>query len=400
MATTPHINQPADPGPYIDAVGATLMFADPTYQRDLDEARVQTMAAEFDQRLIGVLEVSARPDGHYAILDGQHRWAATCRAHPSGDDAHLVCQIHTSLSIEDEARVFYEIDARRKQLSWWDRWRARRGGGDPGVLAIDAVLARHDLQINPSARDGNIRATKAVESIVAELGDLAMLDRVLVVLTSAFGRAYDGYDGAIMHGVALVLAHYDEDEIDLDRLVTQLRDLPPKQLRARAAALRELQRGTLPRLCAAVIVERYNAGRGRNIEPFFARVPATSKAGARFNQGRKQRSAIRRWAQRNGHDLRGSRNIPPAVRRAYEEAQVANDVTNPPADDDEDVGTGHDDAEHQLSVEEQVAATGVLEDTRQRIEQHLARGMTVTWVMNAYDLDYPTVKAIVDNMAA
>jgi|ThiBio_1000_plan_1041568.scaffolds.fasta_scaffold00488_10 hypothetical protein len=397
MVTTHAPSQQSSAAPYIDAVSVALMYADPTYQRDLDDARVETMAADFDQRLVGVLEVSAREDGRYAILDGQHRWATTCRAHPSGDDAHLVCQIHTGLSIEDEARVFYEIDARRKQLSWWDRWRARRGGGDPGVLAIDAVLARHGLQINPSARDGNIRATKAVESIVAELGDLKMLDRVLVVLTSAFGRAYDGYDGAIMQGVALVLAHYDEDEIDLDRLVTQLREVPPKQLRARAAALRELQRGTLPRLCAAVIVERYNGGRGRNIEQFFVRVPAVSKAGARFNQERKQRNAIRRWADRNGYDLTGSRNIPPAVRRAYEEAQVASDATNPSADDVSDVDE-HEDTDQ--SPEQRVAETGVLEDTRQHIEQHIARGMTVTWVMNAYDLDYPTVKAIVDNMAA
>lgn len=160
MVTTRAPRQQSSPAPYIDAVSVSLMFADPTYQRDLDDARVETMAAEFDQRLIGVLEVSAREDGRYAILDGQHRWATTCRAHPSAEDAHLVCQIHTGLSIEDEARVFYEIDARRKQLSWWDRWRARRGGGDPGVLAIDAVLARHGLQINPSVRDGNIRATK------------------------------------------------------------------------------------------------------------------------------------------------------------------------------------------------------------------------------------------------
>ena len=394
MASTHPSQQGASPGdPYIDAVPASRMFADPAYQRDLDETRVAGMAAEFDQRLIGVLEVSAREDGRFAILDGQHRWATVRRAHPNGDEAHLVCQIHTGLSVEDEARVFYEIDARPKQLSWWDRWRARRGGGDPALVAIDAVLARHDLQIHPSACDGNIRATKAVESIVADLGDLRMLDRVLVVLTSAFGRAYDAFDGAIMQGVALVLAHYDEDEIDLDRLVTQLRDIPPRQLRGRAAALREAQRRTLPRLCAAIIIERYNSGRGRNVEPFLVRVPTISKAGARYNQDRKNRNAIRRWAERNGHDLTGARNIPPAVRRAYEEAQVAAQTTNPPPDD----------ADDEVTVEVEHAdldAIGVLDDARQRIEQHIARGMSVTWVMNAYDLDYRTVKAIVDHMAA
>ncbi len=82
-----------------------------------------------------------------------------------GEDAHLVCQVHTGLGIEDEARLFYEIDTGRKTLSWWDRWRARRGAGDPQVLGIDEVLCRHRLQVNPAPADGNIRATKALETI-------------------------------------------------------------------------------------------------------------------------------------------------------------------------------------------------------------------------------------------
>jgi hypothetical protein len=104
---------PAGTAPYIDAILAELPFADPTYQRDLDPKRVTKMVSEFDQRLVGVLEVSARDDGRFAILDGQHRWAATCRAHPYGTHAHLACQIHTVLSVEEEARLYYELDTKR-----------------------------------------------------------------------------------------------------------------------------------------------------------------------------------------------------------------------------------------------------------------------------------------------
>jgi hypothetical protein len=80
---------PAGTATYIDAILAELLFADPSYQRDLDPKRVTKMVSEFDQRLVGVLEVSARGNGRFAILDGQHRWAATCRAHPYRTDAHL-----------------------------------------------------------------------------------------------------------------------------------------------------------------------------------------------------------------------------------------------------------------------------------------------------------------------
>jgi hypothetical protein len=65
-----------------------------------------------------------------------------------------------------------------------------------------------------------------------------------------------------------------------------------------------------------VIVERYNSARGAGrLEEFFTRVPSTSKAGITYNRGKKQRAEIRRWAQRNGHDLTGQRSIPPTVPR-------------------------------------------------------------------------------------
>jgi hypothetical protein len=279
--------------PYIDVILADRLFADTVYQRDLDPKRVQKMATEFNQRLLGVLEVSARDDGRFAILDGQHRWAVVCQAHPYGTNAHLACQVHTGLSVEEEARLYYELDTKRKNLSWWERWRARRGTGDPGVLTIEEVLARHRLQVHPSAIDGNLRATKAIETIVTQLGDLQMLDNVLVVLTSAYGRAFDAFDGALMHGVALVLGHYDLAELDVDRLVTPLADIPPRQVRARAASMREAHRGTLPRLCAAVIVERYNSARGSGrLEEFFTRVPV-------HQQGRHQLQPRQEAARRD-----------------------------------------------------------------------------------------------------
>jgi hypothetical protein len=116
-----------------------------------------------------------------------------------------------------------------------------------------------------------------------------------------YGPAFDAYDGALMQGLALVLGSYDLAELDLDRLVTQLADIPPRQLRARAASMREAHRGTLPRLCAAVIVERYNSARGSGrLEEFLTRVPSTTKAGITYNLEKKQRAEIRRWAQRNG----------------------------------------------------------------------------------------------------
>lgn len=349
--------------PYIAALRAADLFADAVYQRELDATRVERMCSEFDRTLLGVIEVSERANARYAIIDGQHRWAVVRAA--GGKNAHLVCQVHTGLSVEDEARLFYEIDTQRKTLSWWDRWRARRGAGDPAVLGIDEVLRRHQLQVNPAPADGNIRATKALETIACERGNLQTLDAVLNVITGAFGRTYDALDGGILQGVALVLGHYSADQLDTRRLVTQLRDIPPRQLRAKALALREAHRGTLPRLCAAVIIERYNAGRGRRVEPFLTRAASTRPAGGR--------------AKPNDCGRAVGRTHPQKARPADKPTHVAERTHEPDSfEQDESPMIGVPDL------------AGV--------RRALRNGRGIRWVMDAYGLDYQTAKTIRDEL--
>jgi hypothetical protein len=167
------------------------------------------------------------------------------------------------LSIDDEARLFHEINVRRKTLNFWDRWKARRAAGEPIVLEIEEVLAAHGLRVNPAPTDGNIAANVALERIVREIGDRWLLDSVLVILLAAFGRSRDAFQGPIMQGLALVLANYGPDELDRDHLVSQLTKLPVRQIRARAAGLREMHKGAEPRLIGAVIVDQYNKAHAR-----------------------------------------------------------------------------------------------------------------------------------------
>lgn len=66
-------------GTYIDAVAVDELFVDHSYQRPLDTALARQLARTWDRRLAGVIEVSDRVAGQaprYAIIDGQHRWAA------------------------------------------------------------------------------------------------------------------------------------------------------------------------------------------------------------------------------------------------------------------------------------------------------------------------------------
>lgn len=315
--TTPAHQQ--RPAPYITALRADQLFADPAYQRDLDDVRVQRMADDYDPTLLGVLEVSDRCDGRFAILDGQHRWAVTREAHSDRELAPLVCQVHRGLTVEDEARVFFEIDTRRKALTGWDRWKARRGSGDQVVLDVERIVADAGLAVAPASRDGNVAATVALEKVY-RLGGDPLLSSTLTILKHGFGAVRDAFDGQLIQAVALILLTYGTDELDHGRLIEQLQTIPPRQVKAKAQALKEAHRAEATRLCAAVMIDRYNAGPGRKVEDFLSVAPAQSQALSNAGKRSRQLDAIRRWANRNGFAIAERGRVPGDVVRAYADA--------------------------------------------------------------------------------
>lgn len=69
----------SSPGPYIGALSVHDLFVDRSYQRPLDLPRARRLAETWEPPLIGVIEASDRGPDHqprYAIIDGQHRYAA------------------------------------------------------------------------------------------------------------------------------------------------------------------------------------------------------------------------------------------------------------------------------------------------------------------------------------
>lgn len=300
--------------PFVAALPVADLFADPTYQRDLDDLRVQRMVRDFDPALVGIIEVSRRADGRYAILDGQHRWA-TVRDHEFDrtDRPHIACRVHTGLTVADEARLYHQLNTTRKQLTGWDRWLARRAAGEQAVLDIEACVTAHGFTVGMREGAGVLRATKAAENVVA-LGGIPLLGEVLSVIRAAYGDDQAGLDAAIIHGLGHVMKFYDREELDLHRLVEALQGVVPRQLTARAAAVREIHKGTLDRLTGHVIVERYNAAKGRKIEAFFDRVkPLTKLKGAEARRN----EAIREWAARQGLLEDGKKFLTKSIRAAY-----------------------------------------------------------------------------------
>lgn len=250
---------------YVYAVHVDAMFVDTTYQRDpdADPNRVKKMAKEWDRRLAGIIEVSDRGEHvnpRYAIIDGGHRWAAA-RLLP--DPPLLVANVHETLTVADEARLFDKLNRERKRTNVFDHYRARLASGDWTITQVNRILTKHSLKADPAPREGYVGCLGTLEK-VAQIDD-ALLDEVLELIIGIWGRRRDAFDAPIIHGLALILNHL-RDEIDLERLVDALLDVMPRHLSTQAVALRDLQSGTLPVLTAIVIIGMYNKKPGRKLD--------------------------------------------------------------------------------------------------------------------------------------
>lgn len=245
---------------YIDALPVQDMFADTSYQRELDLPRARRMAETWERPLIGVIEVSDRGPDHtprYAVIDGQHRYAAAKLRDPA---AVLVANVHVGLNPRDEAHLFYDFDRKRTRLTTWDRWNARRGAGDPTVLVIDDIAASLGLQVENTPTNSNIRCVSTCEKIV-QLGGAKLLRETLELVVEVWGVEAEAFDAPLLHGTAYVLFHFGS-ELDTQRLADAMIDCSPRQFKAKAIALREFERGTMPKLAALVVVSAYNRTKG------------------------------------------------------------------------------------------------------------------------------------------
>lgn len=248
---------------YPAALRVDEIFADDTYQRVCDVARARKMAATWDRRLAGILEVSDRGEHltpRYAIIDGQHRWAA---AGYLVDPPPMVANIHTGLTVADEAKLFDQLNRQRRQPSTWDHWKARRAAGDEDVAAIETVVDDRGLVIDMSPADGRIACVSALEKVV-KLGGIPLLDNSLQLITKVWGSRRDGLDASIIRGTSLVLFYLNK-EIDPGRLVETLEGVFPRQLKAHANTIREIQPTTEPVATAIAVMSFYNKQPGRKL---------------------------------------------------------------------------------------------------------------------------------------
>jgi hypothetical protein len=128
----------------LEWIRANEFHIDPTYQRPVNERRVNELVANWDGNAFGVLYVSLRNAIHY-LIDGQHRQRAViAMGRPT---ALLPSFVIEGLTVDLEADIFWRQNKTRLQPGSADTYRARIAANEPIALGVKEMCERFGVEI-------------------------------------------------------------------------------------------------------------------------------------------------------------------------------------------------------------------------------------------------------------
>lgn len=253
--------QPVNP---VTWIGVDKLVLDPVINtRPMTPARVAVLARDFDPDLVGVIHVSPRDKGTYAIIDGQHRVQAVRDA--LGTDQVVPCWIHKGIRTAKQAALFVGLNNSAKVPPLF-QFMGRVNANQPVAVAISQIIEDAGLKLDANARDGTIRCVASLERVYLGAGDpvagARALRIALRVVTEAWGRTTSAVSGSVVEGVGLMILRYG-DQVEVDTLISKLAGNKGGALAllGQARALKDWRGGTVSRAVAGSVVSIYNRGR-------------------------------------------------------------------------------------------------------------------------------------------
>jgi hypothetical protein len=274
---TPTINLLNKPNK-LEQLHAKEFSIDLKVQRQINEARVDEIAADFKPHALGLVYASKRADGHTYCLDGGHRISAARKANYEG---LMDTKVFFDLTLKEEAELFLALNFSRA-VQAIDRFKVRVTMEEPAAMNINNVLRAYGLHVDwaNNASLGVISAINTLEKVYAGAGVRdegeypELVDKVIRTLHRAYGSNGDRmtYSKVMLEGLGVFIATFGS-RIDYDRLVYILEGIAPRQLAIQARTLRDAKiRGTsLGRNSAEAIHRLYN-NRFKNKLPDFHEV--------------------------------------------------------------------------------------------------------------------------------
>lgn len=233
-----------------------LMCISPLAQRELNEARVNKMAAGFDPELIGTPTVSHR-DGKWFVVDGQHR-IETLRAIGWGDQ-QIQCWAYEGLNESEEAEMYLSLNDTLAQTAY-DKFKIAVVAQRPAECDVYRVVNSCGLSVTRERIEGGVRAVGTLMRVYRR-GGPRVLKRALTIIRDAYGTP--GLEAPVIDGLGFLCDRYNgdlEDQVAIAKLSNIHGGV--HGLLGKAENIRRSTGQPLGQAVAAAAVEVINAGRG------------------------------------------------------------------------------------------------------------------------------------------
>jgi len=239
------------------------LVIDDTYQRPPHRAFIVEMAENFDESLVGTIDVSRRKPNLFAVLDGQQRVEAMRLV---GKTAAFA-SIYDGMSIQDEAAFFYRKNKDRRAMKHFFAFRARIVAGDPVAIKINEIVEMQGFSLGPSSNERDtIGATTSIENAYmygSNWRDESLTPTLVTIREAWLGRN-GSLDGVLIGGLSRFWQHFSDEEVDMATVVETLQSFGgPKNLiglaREKQAVSSAISRGmSIQAVTARVLAENYN----------------------------------------------------------------------------------------------------------------------------------------------
>lgn len=188
------------------------MKADMSYQRVPDEKRIKKIAGSWDDMKANLIHVSHRPDGYY-VMDGNH----TRLAYKTLGGEKLPCRVYEGLTIEDEARIFSELNMSQKKPSFAEILRARATAGCELEKSYLHLLdeAKIAYVFDSAAHGCTIKCHSALIAVYKKTTYSAMLRALLTAKKAADGREEFFQTGFFPGLCSVIIEHPEVDDMRL-----------------------------------------------------------------------------------------------------------------------------------------------------------------------------------------
>lgn len=202
----------------VEWIPVDQLNVDHKYQRELDSARVNKMAREWNWNACGHLAVSLREGTQrhsatrrhnaYNVLDGQQRLGSIKIL----GFKEAPCRVYIDLTDKEEAELF-ELLNNAKKPTFNDLFKSRVVRGEDMAGAINAAVTSVGWYLDPERKHKTARHIQSMQELVKmfDLGKSALIMDTLRFIAEIWPNELLGHQAMILAGVSRFLHHYGRD---------------------------------------------------------------------------------------------------------------------------------------------------------------------------------------------